>query len=76
MSKAFIQKPAPNFEGVSVCEGEFVDTKLSDYLGKWYVLPAATVLAISPLFSVASSGRVRSQDSMLTCQCSSCCLLL
>ncbi|KAL7413284.1 thioredoxin-dependent peroxide reductase [Mrakia frigida] len=38
MSKAFIQKPAPNFEGVAVTEGEFQDVKLSDYLGKWLVL--------------------------------------
>ena len=44
MSKAFIQKPAPNFEGVSVCEGEFVDTKLSDYAGKWYVSPPLSPL--------------------------------
>jgi len=35
MSKAFIQKPAPNFEGVAVTEGEFSDVKLSDFLGKW-----------------------------------------
>ena len=36
MSKAFIQKPAPYFEGEAVMEnGEFKTVKLSDYKGKY-----------------------------------------
>ncbi|XP_057297917.1 peroxiredoxin-2-like isoform X1 [Hydractinia symbiolongicarpus] len=38
MSKAFIQKPAPDFEGTAVTEkGEFKTVKLSDYKGKYLV---------------------------------------
>lgn len=34
MSKAFIQKPAPPFSGTAVNKyGEFIDLKLSDYVG-------------------------------------------
>ena len=34
MSKAFIQKPAPHFEGKAVSpSGDFIDVKLSDYKG-------------------------------------------
>jgi hypothetical protein len=34
MSKAFIQKPAPEFSAKAVAKnGEFVDIKLSDYKG-------------------------------------------
>jgi len=39
MSKAFVTKPAPNFEATAVApDGEFVDIKLSDYKGKYLVL--------------------------------------
>jgi alkyl hydroperoxide reductase subunit AhpC len=39
MSKAFVTKPAPNFEATAVApNGEFVDIKLSDYKGKYLVL--------------------------------------
>ena len=39
MSKAFVTKPAPNFEAKAVApNGEFVDIKLSDYKGKYLVL--------------------------------------
>lgn len=34
MSKAFVTKPAPNFEGNVVVDGEFKTVKLSDYKGK------------------------------------------
>lgn len=38
MSKAFIQKPAPNFEATAVStSGEFETVKLSDYKGKYLV---------------------------------------
>eukprot|EP00112_Aurelia_sp_Birch-Aquarium-sp1_P019590 Seg4871.2 transcript_id=Seg4871.2/GoldUCD/mRNA.D3Y31 product=Peroxiredoxin-4 protein_id=Seg4871.2/GoldUCD/D3Y31 len=38
MSKAFIQKPAPHFQGTAVtASGEFKDIKLSDYKGKYLV---------------------------------------
>jgi hypothetical protein len=37
MSKAFVQRPAPDFQGVAVQDGGFEDVKLSDYQGKWYV---------------------------------------
>ncbi|XP_077992024.1 peroxiredoxin-like [Glandiceps talaboti] len=33
-----IQKPAPNFEGMAVVNGEFKSIKLSDYKGKYLVL--------------------------------------
>ena len=33
MSKAFVQKPAPNFCATAVKDGEFVDVKLADYKG-------------------------------------------
>lgn len=33
MSKAYIQKPAPNFGATAVKDGEFIDVKLSDYKG-------------------------------------------
>ena len=38
MSKAFIGKPAPNFNTVSVVNGEFKNVSLSDYKGKYVVL--------------------------------------
>lgn len=39
MSKAYVTKPAPNFEATAVApNGEFVDIKLSDYKGKYLVL--------------------------------------
>jgi len=38
MSKAFVTKPAPYFEGKAVAtDGEFIDVKLSDYKGKYLV---------------------------------------
>jgi len=37
MSKAFVQKPAPNFEAQAVVDGEFKNVKLSDYKGKYLV---------------------------------------
>jgi len=38
MSKAFVTKPAPYFEGQAVAtDGEFIDVKLSDYKGKYLV---------------------------------------
>ena len=36
-SKAQISKPAPNWSGKAVVDGEFKDLKLSDYLGKYVV---------------------------------------
>ncbi|KAL1138250.1 hypothetical protein AAG570_009939, partial [Ranatra chinensis] len=33
-----VQKPAPNFEGTAVINGEFKDIKLSDYAGKYLYL--------------------------------------
>jgi lipocalin len=33
-----IQKPAPEFKGTLVKEGEFQEVSLSDYKGKWVVL--------------------------------------
>eukprot|EP01135_Chromosphaera_perkinsii_P004210 Nk52_evm29s271 gene=Nk52_evmTU29s271 len=38
MSKAVIQKPAPQFEADAVVNGEFKKIKLSDYKGKYVVL--------------------------------------
>lgn len=35
---ALVRKPAPNFEGTSWYNGDFVTTKLSDYKGKYLVL--------------------------------------
>jgi len=37
-SKARISKPAPNFEGTAVVDGEFKDLKLADFKGKYLVL--------------------------------------
>ena len=33
-----IQKPAPNFQGTAVVNGDFKDIKLSDFKGKYLVL--------------------------------------
>lgn len=33
-----LQKPAPNFKGTAVVNGEFKDISLSDYSGKYLVL--------------------------------------
>ncbi|EDV23012.1 Peroxiredoxin-2 [Trichoplax sp. H2] len=38
MSKAQVQKAAPNFAAKAVVDGKFKDIKLSDYLGKYLVL--------------------------------------
>lgn len=53
MSKAFVQKPAPAFEGIAVKDGAFEDVKLSDYLGKWLV---------SYLFLLFSSLLLKDRD--------------
>uniref|UniRef100_A0A3P8UFV6 thioredoxin-dependent peroxiredoxin n=1 Tax=Amphiprion percula TaxID=161767 RepID=A0A3P8UFV6_AMPPE len=37
LSKAKISKPAPHWEGTAVINGEFKETKLSDYKGKYLV---------------------------------------
>lgn len=38
MSQAFVQKPAPHFEGTAVDkDGNFIELKLSDYKGKYLV---------------------------------------
>ncbi|KAA0716898.1 Peroxiredoxin-4 [Triplophysa tibetana] len=37
LSKAKISKPAPNWEGTAVINGEFKELKLSDYIGKYLV---------------------------------------
>jgi len=37
-SKAFIGKPAPDFETIAVVNGEFKTVKLADYKGKYVVL--------------------------------------
>merc|ERR1712212_842122 len=38
MSKAYVTKPAPNFEATAIApNGEFVNLKLSDYKGKYLV---------------------------------------
>ena len=37
MSKAFVQKPAPHFQGTAVgTDGDFKEIKLSDYKGRPY----------------------------------------
>ena len=33
-----VSKPAPNFEGTAVVNGEFKELKLSDYKGRYLVL--------------------------------------
>ena len=39
MSKAFVQKPAPEFKGTAVsAEGVFKDIKLSDYKGLYLLI--------------------------------------
>jgi len=38
MAKAFIGKPAPDFDTMSVVDGEFKSVKLADYKGKYVVL--------------------------------------
>ena len=37
VTKAMISKPAPNFSGTAVINGEFTEIKLQDYLGKYLV---------------------------------------
>merc|ERR1719291_458461 len=37
MTKAMISKPAPNFSGTAVLNGDFTEIKLSDYMGKYLV---------------------------------------
>lgn len=38
---ALVQRPAPTFKADAVANGEFIDVSLSNYLGKWCVLPVA-----------------------------------
>jgi len=38
MSKAFVQRAAPQFKGTVVEDGLFKDIALSDYIGRWVVL--------------------------------------
>jgi len=38
MSETFIGKPAPDFKGTAVVDGEFKDIALKDYKGKYLVL--------------------------------------
>ena len=38
MSKAFVQKPAPQFKKTAVVDGEFKTISLDDYKGKYFVL--------------------------------------
>lgn len=38
MSKAFIGKPAPDFDTDAVVNGDFKRVKLADYKGKYVVL--------------------------------------
>lgn len=38
MVKAFVGKPAPDFEAPAYYKGEFTSVKLSDYLGKWVLV--------------------------------------
>jgi alkyl hydroperoxide reductase subunit AhpC len=33
-----VQKPAPEFKGLAVTDGDFKEIKLSDYKGKYLVL--------------------------------------
>ena len=50
MSKAFIQKPAPHFQGTAVtASGDFKDIKLSDYKGMFKIrlMPNQAALLIS-----------------------------
>lgn len=52
MSKAFIQKPAPPFSGTAVNKyGEFIDLKLSDYVGmmKYSILRTCTTVQFGGL---------------------------
>ena len=37
VTKAMISKPAPDFSGTAVVNGEFTEIKLSDYRGKYLV---------------------------------------
>ena len=37
VTKAMISKPAPDFSGTAVINGEFTELKLSDYRGKYLV---------------------------------------
>ena len=36
--RAFVGKPAPDFEAPAYYKGEFTTVKLSDYLGRWVLL--------------------------------------
>ncbi len=36
--RAFVGKPAPDFEAPAYYKGEFTSVKLSDYLGRWVLL--------------------------------------
>lgn len=38
MRTPVIQKPAPNFQGTAVVNGDFKEIKLSDFKGKYLVL--------------------------------------
>lgn len=39
-----IQKPAPDFKGTAVVNGQFKDVKLSDYKGKYLVSSRLLIL--------------------------------
>ncbi len=38
MSQTFIGKPAPDFKGTAVVNGEFKEISLADYKGKYLVV--------------------------------------
>jgi len=67
-SKAFVTKPAPEFKGTAVVDGQFKDIQLSDYKGKWLVLffYPLDFTFVCPTEIIAFSDRV-AEFSKLNC---------
>lgn len=74
MSKAFIQKPAPYFEGEAVMDnGEFKTVKLSDYKGKYlcFFFYPLDFTFVCPTEIIAFSDRVE-EFKKLNCEVLAC----
>lgn len=77
MSKLQLTKPAPEFAGPAVVDGEFKDIKLSDYKGKYLVLffYPLDFTFVCPTEIIAFSERVEEFRSIncevIACSCDS-----
>ncbi|XP_002165222.1 peroxiredoxin-2 isoform X1 [Hydra vulgaris] len=74
MAKAFIQKPAPHFEGTAVSpSGDFIEVKLSDYKGKYLIFffYPLDFTFVCPTEIIAFSDRVK-EFNAINCEVLAC----